>query len=306
LDGWGCSGYQNRIIVGADLGPLQGGFAMSARVDKCHFVGPEENMDLQLKDKRALITGSTRGLGYATALALAKEGCRVAINSRHEAKVSTAAQVISGETGTQVIGLAGDVADPQMPERLVGESAKVFGGLDILITNAGGPPAGAFDSFNEADWQKAIDLSFMSHVRLIKAALPYLKESNTACVLTITSYSVRQPIPNLVLSNSIRLATAGLTKSMALELGPAGIRFNSILPGWTETERVYDLMKSRAAQNMTTLEEETAKQAKESALGRMGRPEEFANAAVFLVSPAASYITGVMLTVDGGTVKGTL
>jgi 3-oxoacyl-[acyl-carrier protein] reductase len=263
-------------------------------------------MDLQLKDKRALITGSSRGLGYAAALVLAQEGCRVAINSRDEAKVSAAAKIIGAETGTQVIGLAGDVADPDVPERLVGETARAFGGLDILITNASGPPAGAFDSFNEAAWQKAIDLSFMGHVRLIKAALPYLKESNAASVLTITSYAVRQPIPNLVLSNSIRLATTGLTKSLAMELGPAGIRFNSILPGWTETERVYELMKSRAAQNKTTLEEETVKQAKESALGRMGRPEEFANAAVFLVSPAASYITGVMLTVDGGIVKGTL
>jgi 3-oxoacyl-[acyl-carrier protein] reductase len=263
-------------------------------------------MDLQLKDKRALITGSSRGLGYATALVLAQEGCRVAINSRDDAKVSAAAKVIGGATGAQVIGLVGDVADPDVPERLVGESARAFGGLDILITNAGGPPAGAFDSFNEAAWQKAIDLSLMSHVRLIRAALPYLKQSRAASVLTITSYSVKQPIPNLVLSNSVRSATVGLTKSLALELGPAGIRFNSILPAWTETERVYELMKSRAAQNRNTLEEEIAKQSKDSPLGRMGKPEEFANAAVFLVSPAASYITGVMLTVDGGMYKGTL
>ncbi len=263
-------------------------------------------MDLHLKDKRVLITGSSRGLGYATALALAKEGCRVAINSRDEAKVCAAAKVIAGETGVQVIGLAGDVADPDVPERLVGESARAFGGLDILITNAGGPPSGAFEFFNEAAWQKAVDLSFMSHVRLIRAALPYLKQSKFASVLTVTSYSVKQPIPNLVLSNSIRAATVGLTKSLALELGTDGIRFNSILPAWTETERVYDLMKSRAAQNRTTLEEEIAKQSMDSPLGRMGRPEEFANAAVFLVSPAASYITGVMLPVDGGMYKGTL
>ena len=263
-------------------------------------------MDLQLKELRALVTGSSRGLGYATALALAREGCRVAINSRDQAKVSTAAQSIAAETGAQVFGLAGDVADPDVPERLVGEAARAFGGLDILITNAGGPPAGAFESINEAAWQKAVDLSLMSHVRLIRAALPYLKQSKAACVLTVTSYSVKQPIPNLVLSNSIRAATVGLTKSLALELGGIGIRFNSILPGWTDTERVYDLMKSRADQNHTTIEAEIAKQSKDSPLGRMGRPEEFANAAVFLVSPAASYITGVMLTVDGGMYKGTL
>lgn len=263
-------------------------------------------MDLQLKDKRALVTGSSRGLGYATALALAQEGCRVAVNGREDAKVCAAAKNIADETGAQVIGLTGDVSDPQAPSRLVGEAASAFGGLDILVTNAGGPPAGAFESLDEAAWQKAIDLSLMSHVRLIQAALPYLRLSKAASVLTITSYSVKQPIPNLVLSNSIRAATVGLTKSLALELGSAGIRFNSILPGWTETERVNELMKARAAQNRTTTELETARQAQESVLGRMARPEEFANAAVFLVSPAASYITGVMLTVDGGTYKGTL
>jgi 3-oxoacyl-[acyl-carrier protein] reductase len=263
-------------------------------------------MDLQLKEKCALVTGSSRGLGYATALQLAREGCRVVINSRSEARVYAAVHSITAETGMYVTGLVGDVADPDVPERLVKESIQALNGLDILITNAGGPPAGAFESFNEAAWQKAIDLSFMSHVRLIRAALPHLRQSKAASVLTVTSYSVKQPIPNLVLSNSIRAATAGLTKSLALELGAAGIRFNSILPGWTETERVNDLMKSRAAQNGTTLEEEIAKQSKESPLGRMARPEEFANAAVFLVSPAASYITGIMLTVDGGMYKGTL
>ena len=263
-------------------------------------------MDLQLKELRALVTGSSRGLGYAVALGLAREGCRVAINSRDESKVAAAARVIAGETRAQVIGLAGDVADPDLPERLVGEAAQAFGGLDILITNAGGPPSGAFESFNESAWQKAVDLSLMSHVRLIRAALPHLRQSNAASVLTVTSYSVKQPIPNLVLSNSIRAATVGLTKSLALELGVAGIRFNSILPAWTQTERVNDLLKARAEQNHTTLEQEITKQAMESPFGRMARPEEFANAAVFLVSPAASYITGVMLAVDGGMIKGAL
>jgi 3-oxoacyl-[acyl-carrier protein] reductase len=263
-------------------------------------------MDLKLKELRALVTGSSRGLGYATALALAREGCLVAINSRDEGKASAAAKAIVGETGARVIGLAGDVADLHVPERLVGETAQAFGGLDILITNAGGPPSGPFDSFDEAAWQKAVDLSLMSHVRLIRAALPYLRQSKAASVLTITSYSVKQPIPYLVLSNSIRAATVGLTKSLALELGEAGIRFNSILPAWTETERVHDLMKSRAVQNHTTVEQEIAKQASASPLGRLCQPEEFANAAIFLVSPAASYNTGVMLAVDGGMYKGTL
>jgi 3-oxoacyl-[acyl-carrier protein] reductase len=263
-------------------------------------------MDLQLTGKCALVTGSSRGLGYATALGLAKEGCRLVINSRDEAKVSAAALKITGETGAQALGLAGDLTDPDAPSRLVNEAARLLGGLDILVTNAGGPPAGMFESFDEAAWQKAIDLSLMSHVRLIKAALPTLRQSKTASVLTVTSYSVKQPIQNLVLSNSIRAATVGLTKSLALELGRDGIRFNSILPGWTRTERVTELMSFRAKQNGTTVEEEIAKQSKDSPLGRMGTPEEFANVAVFMVSPAASYVTGVMMTVDGGMYKGTL
>ncbi|MEA3351245.1 MAG: SDR family oxidoreductase, partial [Chloroflexota bacterium] len=173
------------------------------------------------------------------------------------------------------------------------------------VTNAGGPPAGAFESFDDATWQRSVELSFLSHMRLIRAALPHLRKSNAASVLTLTSYSVKQPIPNLVLSNSIRSATVGLTKTLALELGPEGIRFNSILPGWTKTERVYELMSYRAEANNTTVEDEIKKQATNSPLGRMASPEEFANAAVFLLSPAAGYITGTMLAVDGGMYKGT-
>lgn len=263
-------------------------------------------MDLQLKGKVALVTGASRGLGYAAALMLAREGCRVAVNSRSEQNAKAAAEKITAETGTQAIGLAGDVSDPSVPESLIAQTVEAFGGLDLLVTNAGGPPSGAFEAHDEAAWQTAVDLSLMSHVRLIRAALPYLRKSDAPSVLTVTSVSVKQPIANLVLSNSIRAATVGLTKSLALELGRDGIRFNSILPGWTETERVGDLMAFRAKNNNTTVEEEIRKQAAESPLGRMGRPEEFANAAVFLLSPAASYITGVMLTVDGGMYKGTL
>jgi 3-oxoacyl-[acyl-carrier protein] reductase len=263
-------------------------------------------MDIKLKDKCALVIGSSRGLGYATALALAKEGCKVAINGRDEVKIKSVAEKLSKETGSQVIGLAGDVSLTDVPEKLIHQTVDAFGGLDILITNAGGPPPGTIDSLDEAAWQKGVDLCLMAHVRLIKAALPYLRKSNAASVLTITSMSVKQPIANLLLSNSIRMATIGLTKSLALDLGKDGIRFNSILPGWTETERVTELMTARATANNSTVEEETRKQSEQSPLGRLGQPEEFANAAAFLVSPAASYITGVMLNVDGGTYKGTL
>ena len=263
-------------------------------------------MDLGLKGKRALVTGASRGLGYAVANTLSAEGCRVAINSRDAEKLNSAAQKIEGESGVPVTALVGDVGDAASIEKMVKDAAESLGGLDLLVTNAGGPPAGGFESFSEGDWAKAIDLSLMSHVRLIKAALPYLRKSDSASVLTITSYSVKQPIPNLVLSNSIRAATVGLTKTLALELGDEGIRFNSILPGWTKTERVAELMGARAQAQNTSVDEEIAKQMIQSPLGRMADPQEFANPAVFLLSPAASYITGVMLTVDGGMYKGTL
>lgn len=261
-------------------------------------------MDLQLSGKAALVTGASRGLGYATALGLAAEGCRVAINSRSEKSIMEAAEKIRTATGATVLALPGDVTDPATADQLIQDTVSAFSNLDLLVTNSSGPPAGKFSEFDDATWQKAVELSLLSHVRLIRAAIPYLKQSSAASVLTVTSYSVKQPIPNLVLSNSIRAATVGLTKSLALELGSEGIRFNSILPAWTETERVYELMAHRAKNNNTTIEEEISRQSKESAFHRMGTPREFANAAVFLLSPAASYITGVMLSVDGGMYKG--
>lgn len=263
-------------------------------------------MDLGLKGKIALVTGSSRGLGYATALELAKEGARVAINSRTQENATAAAQKIQAETQAEVLALAGDVTDPAVPEKLVSATVEAFGGLDILVTNAGGPKAGSFEEFDDAEWYRAIELSLMSHVRLIRAALPHLRQSQAASVLTITSYSVKQPIPNLILSNSVRASTIGLTKTLALEMGREGIRFNSILPAWTETERTKSLLETRAKANNTTVEEEMQKTLQQSALGRISKPEEFAKPAAFLVSPAASYLTGVMLSIDGGMYKGTL
>jgi 3-oxoacyl-[acyl-carrier protein] reductase len=263
-------------------------------------------MDLGLKEKRALVAGSSRGLGYAVARTLAKEGCRVAINARDEGQLADAVKKLSNESGQKIVGFAGDVSQESTPEALVSGAVGALGGLDLLVTNAGGPPPGRFDSFSEEVWRKAVDLSFMGHVRLIRAALPYLRQSKAASVLTMTSYVVKEPMPNLVLSNSIRLATIGLTKSLALELGPDGIRFNSILPATIDTDRVRQLAAARAERNGTSLDEERAKDAQKSVFGRIGTPEEFANAAVFLLSPAASYVTGVMLVVDGGQYKGML
>jgi 3-oxoacyl-[acyl-carrier protein] reductase len=263
-------------------------------------------MDLQLKGKRALVTGASRGLGYATGRTLAQEGCDLAINSRDPQKLSDAARTLVAESGTKVIPLPGDVADPVLPQSLIQQTVEGLGGLDILITNAGGPPAGGFEDFDDQDWGQAVELSLLSHVRLIRAALPHLRKSEAPSVLTVTSISVKQPVPDLILSNSVRAATVGMTKTLALELGSEGIRFNSILPSWTVTERITELMEYRAQSRGTTVGDEINLQSADIPLGRMGTPEEFANVAVFLVSPAASYLTGSMISVDGGMYKGTL
>lgn len=263
-------------------------------------------MDLGLKGKIALVTGSSRGLGFATARRLSLEGALIAVNSRSPEKVQQAAESIARESGGQVAAFSGDVTQPETPARLIQQTVDRFGGLDLLVTNAGGPPSGSFESFDDAAWYSAIEASLMSHVRLIRSALPFLKKSACPSVLTITSYSVKQPIPNLVLSNSVRAATVGLTKTLALELGREQIRFNSILPASIETERIEQLMAARAQANGTTIAEEMDKQSLDSPLGRIGKPDEFANAAAFLLSPAASFITGVMLTIDGGMYKGTI
>lgn len=261
-------------------------------------------MDLGLKGKIALLTGASSGLGFATAKTLAAEGVRIAINSRSAERLERAKAELA-ETGAEVLTLPGDVSDPATPEKLVESTVSAFGGLDLLFTNSGGPPPMRFEDVDDTAWQSAVELAFLSHVRLIRAALPALRRSDAPSVLTVTSVSVKQPIPALVLSNSVRAATVGLTKTLALELGEEGIRFNSILPSWTQTERVEKLLADRSQRNGTTREQEIEKQNRESALGRMASPQEFANAAAFLLSPAASYITGVMLSVDGGSYKGT-
>jgi len=263
-------------------------------------------MDLKLNGKIALVTGSSSGLGFAAARLLAQEGARVAMNARSPEKLDNAAENIRTETGADVLAVRGDLTEHPVAAQVIQAVVSRWGGLDILIANAGGPPPGRFEMLSDEAWQDALELSFLSQVRLIRAALPYLRQSAAPAVLTVTSYSVKQPIPNLVLSNSVRLATIGLTKTLATEVGKEQIRFNSILPGWTETGRVQTLMENRAKTNQTSVEEEFQRQASESPLGRMAQPEEFAAAAVFLVSPAASYINGVMLPVDGGIVKGTL
>ncbi len=262
-------------------------------------------MDLGLKDKVALVTAASKGLGKATALQFAREGAKVALCARSEL-VDQAAEDIRSETRADVLAVRADVTQAQDVDRLVSTTVETYGGLDILVTNAGGPPSGAFDDIDLDSWQTAVDLTLLSAVRLIKTALPHLRKSTAPAILTITSYSTKQPIQNLVLSNSIRLAVIGLTKTLSQEFGADKIRVNSILPGWTYTERVEELMAARAAKSGKTVEEEASSITATVPLGRMGDPGEFANVAVFLCSPAASFVNGAMLQVDGGIYKGAM
>lgn len=262
-------------------------------------------MDLGLRGAKVLVTAASSGLGAATARQFSLEGAQVVINSRTLDKLQETAAKIVQDSGNPVFTMAADVSDPEAAQRMVNNAVETLGGLDILVTNAGGPPPGSFDNFNIDDWRKAIDLNLVSTIGLIRAALPHLRQSSRAAILTVTSVSAKQPIDNLILSNTVRPAVLGLTKSLSLELGPQGIRVNSILPGTTDTDRIVHLMDARAKANNTTIEEEKVKAGQTIPLKRIGKPEEFANTAVFLCSPAAGFITGVMLQVDGGSIKST-
>jgi 3-oxoacyl-[acyl-carrier protein] reductase len=263
-------------------------------------------MDLGLKELCVLVTGASSGLGFASARIFAAEGAKLVINSRSQDKLDSAADKIAAGTGSRPHTIAADIAAPGQPELVVAEAIRLLGGLDILMVSGGGPKTGAFASLDDSAWAQAVDLCLMSYVRLIRAALPALSASQHGSILTVTSISAKQPIQNLVLSNTLRAGVLGLTKTLALELADKGIRINSILPGWTSTDRSVELVSSRAKLNGTTPEEEMRKQNASAPLGRMATPEEFGRVAVFLSSPAASYITGTMISVDGGQYKGLL
>jgi 3-oxoacyl-[acyl-carrier protein] reductase len=261
-------------------------------------------MDLGLKNKVALVAAASQGLGAAVAQHLAVEGTQVAICSRNKDRIEERATLIRAAAGADVLPVVADVTVAEDVEHLVSAVIERFGRLDILVANAGGPPSAPFMELTPADFQAAFDLNMMSTVRLCYAAVPHMLRQGGGSILTITSVAVKQPIENLVLSNSVRLAVIGLTKTLANELGPQGIRVNSILPGWTRTSRVTELLETRARLNQSTEAEEAKRIAGSFPLGRMAEPDEFARVATFLVSPAASYVHGVALQVDGGANKG--
>lgn len=259
-------------------------------------------MDLGLKGKVALVTAASKGLGKAAALALAREGATVAISARSELLETTADQ-IRRETGMRVLALRGDLTRPPDIQALADRTLRDLGAIDILIVNAGGPIPGGFLALKPEDWETAFQLTVMSAVRLCTAVVPHMLERGSGSIVATQSYTVKHPMANLILSNSLRLAVVGLMKSMADELGPKGIRVNTIHPAWTQTDRVEQLMADRARRAGTTPEQEAAKAASEVPLGRMATVEEYGRTIAWLASPAASFIHGHALLFDGGVVR---
>jgi 3-oxoacyl-[acyl-carrier protein] reductase len=257
-------------------------------------------MDLNLTGKRALVLAASRGLGFATAMGLAREGAAVVICSRDDGRIRGAADAIRAATGATVEALTADVSSADEAQRLVAHAVTTLGGLDIVVHNAGGPPAGEFLAITDAQWQKAFEQNLMSFVRLVQAAAPELKKSGGGRILTIASSSIKQTIPGLVLSNALRTGIWGLVKTLARELGPDKILVNVVAPGRIQTERIEELDQATATRRGVDLQQVKKDSVGAIPLGRLGTPEEFANLLVFLASDAARYISGQAITVDGG------
>jgi 3-oxoacyl-[acyl-carrier protein] reductase len=260
-------------------------------------------VDLGLKGRVALVAGASKGLGKAVALGLAREDAQVAILSRDAARIEAAAKDIRDQTGAMVVAITADVTNANDIKRAVQTTIDKFGTIHILVTNAGGPPPAPFVALTDEHWQSAINLTLMSAVRMSAAVVPLMQKQKWGRIIHLGSYSVKHPIENLMLSNSIRAAVVGLGKTQSMELAKDGILVNSVLPGWTVTERVEQLMQDRAQRANTDVRTQYAAIEKEIPLGRMGTPEEFANVVVFLASERASYVNGVALLVDGGATR---
>ena len=258
-------------------------------------------MDLGLSGKVAMVSGASRGLGFAVARTLAAEGARVSMLSRQASAIGEAAQRIERETGSQALGVGGDVGSLQAIEHWYKATLERFGGVDLVYTSSGGPPPGPILGYGDDAWQQAFELLVLSVIRIVRAVLPSLERGGS--ILLATSSSVKEPIPNLGLSNVLRPSVAALAKSLAIELAPQHIRVNQIIPGRIDTGRARELDEANARRHDIPVDEQRSRSIAAIPLGRYGEAEEFGRAAAFLLSDAASYITGATLQVDGGMIR---
>lgn len=251
-----------------------------------------------------IIAGSSKGIGREAAAAFAAEGCRVAMCARGREKLEAAAQEIRSQSGAEVFTQALDVTDAAAVHSFVDAVADKFGGVDVCVTNAGGPPAKGFLAASIEEWHKAIDANFLSTIYFAREVIPHMQRKRWGRIITLTSISTKQPVPDLVLSNAVRAGVVGLVKSLANEFGKDGILVNNVGPGYTATDRLKELARARSSAQNKSEDDIFATWASDSALKRIAEPKEVADTIVWLASERASYITGQTILVDGGAYKG--
>lgn len=263
-------------------------------------------MDLGIRGKVALVAAASRGLGRAIAFELANEGASLMLCARGADALEAARSEIAASTGGTVHAVAADLSDATQVVRAASEAMAKFGRVDILVTNAGGPPAGVFEKHSWDMWERAVNLTLRSAVELTRAVLPGMRERRWGRIINVTSIAVKQPVDNLILSNSIRSAVTGMARTLANEVAADGVTVNNIMPGYTRTERVEELADATAAKEGLTRADILARFEREIPMHRLGEPNEFAALAAFLASERASYITGQSIAVDGGWIRSLL
>ncbi|WP_017813937.1 SDR family oxidoreductase [Paenibacillus shenyangensis] len=260
-------------------------------------------MELGLYGKSVFVAAGSKGLGRASALEFAREGALVTIASRNMEHLAEAAREIEAATGQQVHTVRMDVGDKEQIQQAIQSAQDTYGRLDVLVTNAGGPPAGKFADMDDEQWQQSFEQNLLSTIRLIRAALPALQAAGGGRIVNIASSSVKQPIDGLILSNVFRAGIQALTKSLASEYAADRILINTVAPGRIATERIMELDQKRAGTEQRTLEEIQTESLRQIPLGRLGTPEEFGRMVAFYGSFANTYVTGQSLLVDGGTIR---
>jgi len=263
-------------------------------------------MDLELKDKVAIVGGASKGLGRACAEVLAEEGAKVTVCSRSQAELDGAAQAIRDARGTDVLAFAGDLDKPDTIRALIAATVERFGCLDILVNNSGGPPLAKALSATEEQWATAVERSLLFFARMSREAIPHMKRQGGGRIINILASTVYQAIPNLVLSGATRMGVVAFAKSLADEVGRDGILVNNLCPGSILTDRMLANVTARAKELGISLQDGLAQRAAETAVGRLGDPRELAYLAAFLASGKSSYITGTTILVDGGLVRSVL